>query len=255
MTESGGVSRHMFRPGEPGLAPSMPQWGDTDFTPGALLSSSSEIDKAAAVLAGRVNVIQKYLIDPEALAEAAEHLFWPQLPVAAGQVAGVRIDGLLVLYIKDIVQSMVKSAKEEGEAAWQAKLLAATGRLQGMAGELRQVAEMEDIPSKARHLSRVSEEALSFLMGGLSSEGMEEAAARLAEAGAQSHANIAAAMAADGVDLNAPSTSLPALTSDSLDAFSTRELRKVLELYKVPTTGLLEKSEFVAAAKQHLGLQ
>ena len=59
-------------------------------------------------------------------------------------------------------------------------------------------------------------------------------------------------MAADGVDLNAPSTSLPALTSDSLDAFCTRELRKVLDLYKVPTTGLLEKSEFVAAAKQHL---
>ena len=62
-------------------------------------------------------------------------------------------------------------------------------------------------------------------------------------------------MAADGVDLNAPSTSLPALTSDSLDAFSTKELRKVLDDYKVPTTGLLEKSEFVAAAKQHLGLQ
>ena len=246
----------MYGPGE--QAPAMEGWGDNDFPyhpTGAVLSSSSEIDKAAAVLAGRVDVVQKHLIGRGA--EAAEQLFWPQLPVLTkeNQVAGVRIDGLLVLYIKDIVQSMVKSAKEEGEDAWRAKLLAATGRLQRMAGELRQVAEMEDIPSKARHLSRVSEEALSFLMGGLSSEGMEEAAARLAEAGAQSHANIAAAMAADGVDLNAPSTSLPALTSDSLDAFSTRELRKVLELYKVPTTGLLEKSEFVAAAKQHLGLQ
>ena len=36
---------------------------------------------------------------------------------------------------------------------------------------------------------------------------------------------------------------------------STKELRKVLRLHKVPTTGLLEKAEFVAAAKQHLGLQ
>ena len=246
----------MYGPGEPGSAP--PQWGDTDFPypdqPGAALISSSEIDKAAAVLAGHVNVVQKHLIG----AEAAEHLFWPQLPVVLtkeNQVAGVRIDGLITLPIKGTVQHMVKSAKEEGEAAWQAKLLAATGRLQRMTDELRQVAEMKDIPSKARQLSRVSEEALCFLMGGLTSEGMEEAAARLAEADAQSHAKIAAAMAADGVDLNAPSTSLPALTSDSLDALSTKELRKVLRLHKVPTTGLLEKAEFVAAAKQHLGLQ
>ena len=245
----------MFRPGEPGLAPSMPQWGDTDFPcqpGGALLSSSSEIDKAATVLAGRVNVVQKRLIG----AEAADHLFWPQLTVAAGQVAGVRIDGLVSLGIKDIVQSMVKSAKEEGEAAWQAKLLAATGRLQGMAGELRQVAEMKDIPSKARHLARVSKEAVSFVMGGLTSEGMEEAAAEFAEMNAKAHVNIASAMAADGV-LNDPTrtNSLPALTAEGIDALNVKELRKLLRVYKVPTTGLLEKSEFVAAAKQHLGLQ
>ena len=246
----------MFRPGEPGLAPSMPQWGDTDFTPGALLSSSSEIDKAAAVLAGRVNVIQKYLIDPEALAEAAEHLFWPQLPVAAGQVAGVRIDGLAILFIKNLVQGMVESAKKEGEDAWQFKLLAATGRLQRMAGELRQVAEMKDIPSKARHLARVSKEAVSFVMGGLTSEGMEEAAAEFAEMNAKAHVNIASAMAADGV-LNDPTrtNSLPALTADDIDLLNVKELRKLLRVYKVPTTGLLEKSEFAAAAKQHLGLQ
>ena len=93
-------------------------------------------------------------------------------------------------------------------------------------------------------------------MGGLTSEGMEEAAAQFAEINAKAHVNIASAMAADGV-LNDPTrtNSLPALTAEGIDALNVKELRKLLRVYKVPTTGLLEKSEFAAAAKQHLGLQ
>ena len=241
-------------PGATGLPRGVPPGGDPDFPPAARLTKSSELDSAAAVLANRVKIIQVTLVGRG----DCDVLLWPLLAAgpATGTIRGVSVDGLVPYPLKKQVKNMMDRVKSEGEAAWQAKLLAATLRLQGMADELRQVAEMKAIPSKARQLARISSEVASFIMAGMESgEGMEEAAAHLAEINAKAHVNIASAMAADGV-LNDPefNNSLPALTAEGLDALSISELRKMLRLHKVPTTGLLEKAEFVAVAKQFLGL-
>ena len=226
---------------------------DPDFGFGELLDSPAAVEAAAAVLAGRVKVVQQHLVGQV----SEPHSFWPLLTVEVGgsefvvgkHVSGVRVTGGMLLPIREIVERMQRKTGGTGTVAWQAKLLAATGRLQGMADELRQVAEMEKFGAKAHQLRRVSAEVASYVVAGLPStdEGMAETAAKLDQTTNEARRPVRPMV----THADTPNGLRP-LTADDIDLLNVKELKSMLVHYGVPFKGFLEKAEFVAAAKQYL---